>query len=416
MRTASRHSRTVAAWAGAALRCMVIVVVGLMGLGKLLALQEFTASLADWGVPARVAPHSALLVAGGELGLACWWAAAGRPRCAVGIATGFVACVTGVYLVRYFTTGEPSCQCMGLWARYVGFRTEARDVLLRNGVFLAAGVGGVWLTPAREGSHPAARPPLPAGGNGRRGFSLVELLVVIAIVAVVSSLLVSGVTRIRERARAGQSLAYLRQHAAVFTQYTSDWRDTWPTFYRLWSTPSVGSPYFAASDGWPLQLSISGYYAHPYLDAFQHPQAPPAPVPVRGGGAIPARHGISTAYLYDCSYLADPGFWNVETRTGPRQWRATRATEVLFPSHKTIHASYFPWIWRLADAGRSDGERIDWSFVDGSAARVRASDAVPNRVAGDGPLWFDLGIMHTSASPPGTHTLDGLRGRDITSR
>lgn len=67
----------------------------------------------------------------------------------------------------------------------------------------------------------------------RHGFTLVELLSVIAIVAILSAILISTVSRVRESARTTQCLGNLRQLGLAVTLYTQDNSSNFPYAYRV---------------------------------------------------------------------------------------------------------------------------------------------------------------------------------------
>lgn len=58
--------------------------------------------------------------------------------------------------------------------------------------------------------------------NRRRGFTLIELLVVIAIIALLMSILMPALARVREQARTIGCLAHLKQWGLICTMYTQD--------------------------------------------------------------------------------------------------------------------------------------------------------------------------------------------------
>ncbi len=88
----------------------------------------------------------------------------------------------------------------------------------------------------------------------RRAFTLIELLVVIAIIAVLVSLLMPALSRVRNAARQAQSLSNLRQVGIASGEYMSDNRGS-PPFIPIynWNRNSM-------LPGWETNLSIiSGF-------------------------------------------------------------------------------------------------------------------------------------------------------------
>jgi prepilin-type N-terminal cleavage/methylation domain-containing protein len=392
--------------------------------GKCLDLDGFAASLGEWGIPESLRGVLSGTIAGIELLLACaWMAIPERRQVLMLLILAMIGAYTGMYAYRLSVGTPPDCECLGAWAKYLRLRNEAWETVLRNGLLIGAGAVSWWFaTPDRVDNQQvpqtASCRPLRA-----RGWTLVEVIVSITIVAILMSLVLGLVARTRAAGRQARSLSNLRQHVTIFTQYTMDWRESWPVFIRPgpWRI-NHQMPYFLAADLWPHYLTISGYYNHLGLDAFYSPDAPLNDVMGWDRGMrvqlLSGRNGTALShYGYCCTFLADPAFWNVHTRTGPEQWRATKVPEVVFPSHKTLLYCLYPWLWRnIPQSPLANDLRIDWGMVDGSAIRIHERDTIPNQVSGDGPQWYYLGAVHSSPLPPGSHTLDGLRGRDVARR
>lgn len=79
-----------------------------------------------------------------------------------------------------------------------------------------------------------------------------RLLVVIAVVALLITMASAALAGARGQARPDKSMAFLRQHATVFTAYTMDWGDQWRAVTRPgpWMGYPARVPYFAASTLW----------------------------------------------------------------------------------------------------------------------------------------------------------------------
>lgn len=71
----------------------------------------------------------------------------------------------------------------------------------------------------------------------RRGFTLIELLVVIAIIALLMSILMPALTKVKMKARGVVCMANMRQQSLLFTLYTNDNDGRYPKrggFYTQW--------------------------------------------------------------------------------------------------------------------------------------------------------------------------------------
>lgn len=108
-----------------------------------------------------------------------------------------------------------------------------------------------------------------------------------------------------------------------------------------------------------------------------------------------------TSIWYSSSFAADPAFWRDTTRTGPNQWRATKLSEVQFPSQKAVLFANEAW--------RQSRRKIaPLGFMDASAEGVPEASLKGGYPSGTGD-WPGSGL----AGPvPGMVTIDGVHGRD----
>lgn len=249
----------------------------------------------------------------------------------------------------------------------------------------------------------------------RRGFTLIELVMTIALIGLLVSLLLPGLGRLRNEARSLRALSDLRQHNTVMAMYAGDWSDYFPFFADPDATQTVirGDQitvefhYFSSNSCWIFAL-VDDYYAGHALwsDIFRSPFLTDADV-------------YDTPYLYSCSLIAAPAYWNRETRTGRDQRRPNRMSDVAFPSDKAV-LSFEPWRigWPLdvpLDRMVPAEQRVLVATSAGGATRVRLGDFGPVVSTGDGvSLGADGDWGHgVGWTPAGMHTLDGANGRDL---
>lgn len=271
--------------------------------------------------------------------------------------------------------------------------------------------GVVAFPPRSTGSQRRVR----AGHPASPGFTLIETLLAVLIIALLLALLVPSMGSFRETARGAKSLANLRSHVAVFAHYTSDWRDAYPYFTYPQATRTVlraeqagvtvEVPYFWAFQYWNVALADRYYDGQPFHDSFYPPAYPD------GTGTRELRFG-PTPYHYACTFLARPEFWNPARRTYQKDQLGPNFTQdVLFPSQKFLFASSYPVRTMPGNIVSYEmSSPLAVGFVDGAAAHLPANRCAPGYPNGDGSFNFP---MHQNSWPPGLHTLDGARGRDL---
>ena len=161
----------------------------------------------------------------------------------------------------------------------------------------------------------------------KRGFTLVELLVVIAIIALLMSILMPALARVRKQAKVVICQSNLRQWGSIFSMYTAD-NDG--SFQEGWNT--VGT-----SNWW--MDATKAYYAAGLIpdevDEFEIFFCPAA-----SNKAIKAAEGSANFGVWDDSWLENKGYkgsygingWVENKRNeiysdmGPLRWRTDRVS------------------------------------------------------------------------------------------
>lgn len=350
-----------------------------------------------------------------EATVAAWWASGRRQFACMACAAGLLVLFTAAYALAAALHGPPRCGCLGAARLVAQWESSVAWTIVRNGVLLAMACLTRAFMPRRVtrtvGNCGAAVVGQPSPASAVvRGFSLVEMLVSIAVIGVLLGLSVTSLSRARASARGTRTLADLRTHCQAFGAYCRDWQETFPNPYpRLVPsssvTPARGLRPFLVHCTWPYVLATPYYGLQPSSEVFR-----PSGYPAGLMGQPPTDQ---TPYVYSCSFLADPIFWNEFTRTGPEQWRGVREQEVLFPAGKALLTNTYAWMLAGQQAGGyAPGDaRLESGFADGSVAAMHARDVPDGYWHGEGD-WFDQGAIHNRPFAPTTHTIDGVRGYD----
>lgn len=202
-----------------------------------------------------------------------------------------------------------------------------------------------------------------------------------------------------------KSTANLRSHAQIMAAYSVDEQDFFPFFTHPEATLSVvrgggiavAIPHFQSFWTWNIALADNYFGGVALPDSLVVPwQRAPDSV---------------TMYWYGDCFVARPEYWRRETRRmGPAQLRATRASEVQFPSAKGIVLEAG---WMQGVRGRGFGEDQRFSCVDGSARRFARGELRGPYVGGVGSTNSGGAFGGHLLAMPVMHTQNGVFGRDV---
>jgi len=397
----------------------VMALLLLSGADKFLNLERFSHSLSTWElVPSAVARVAVVAVPAIEVAMPlAWFLRAGSRRVLALAVCLLLVAYTAVLVGHLLTARAPDCDCLGLITRHFQALSEARIAAIRNAVLIGLCVPGFVVKETR---------PLPAGAtinsaNGPddgarslvrrrpapRAFSIVETLVVVAAVALLLAITLPALRLARGATRETVSLSNLRQHAGVFSMYNTDWNESYPEFCDTgaYSTDiwirSLGItltlPYFNQHARWNWLLADDYYDSQFAHESFYDPAGEPP--------------SSAADYYYGCVFVTDPAYYRETTRlAGTSQWRGTARHEVLWPNQKVL----------LSRTGFIYGGNEEWTpakralyaLGDGSAHTRPASEAIGRGYRyGDGD---HPGSIHPADMHFYLHTIDGVRGRDLS--
>jgi prepilin-type N-terminal cleavage/methylation domain-containing protein len=394
---------------------LFLMVAGFL---KLADLPDFMASLRTWrslsptgiAVASVLVPPTEVVVAG------LWVMGLARRRCEVAAALLLIF-FTGAYLWEWGRHGVPHCGCLGLIAGRLEFLEEAPHVVARNALLLLLLVAGVTVARAVQGDSPDAVASQPQ--SNARGFTLLELILTVAIFGLLAALIAPSLGATRHSARVVKSLSNLRQHAASVHSYAGEHRDLFPYLADPQSTFSiircrsadiaVPVRYFTSVEYWWLGLA-DGYYNGQW-------NSPAFLSPFDRWYRSPGRY---SSYVMACSTIARPEFYSLEERREPPlQFKPVKMSEVLYPSHKgiltdsTVYQDIAPHIARERGYDARFRFRFLAALADGHAAQFDPrSQLGPQLNIGDGWGTMRYG-SHYPWMIPMTHTLHGVRGRDV---
>jgi type II secretory pathway pseudopilin PulG len=386
---------------------VVVFSVGAAGFLKLYDLSAFRDSVSRWAlVPPLLEPFLVVLVPVAEVAILAWWLQGDRVRSVIACA-GMLAGFTVLYAVHWASRGPPPCGCLGFLGRYWAWIEHARWVMARNVAMVAVllvHVAAASIGPRAQRSR--AGQPLRA--PARSGYTVVEVLLAVAFCATLAALLAPSLAGVSDSSRRARDLANLRSHAQVFAAYAADYRDLFPALTSAQATFSIircesagivlVRRYFDAFANWNVGLADQYYAGAWNSPSFRSPWA--------GAG------GWSTSYTMACSLIASPAYYNRLTREEPpAQLVPQRHGDVLFPSAKAILVADPP------DWGRTAGPWVGVlraAMADGGGLSVHLHRVTPEHWTEDGryPAYVSYHLGPGRALPM-THTIDGVRGRDM---
>lgn len=384
---------------------IVCAVVASAGAIKLLDLPLFHRVLSQYQVlPPAVAALAAPIVPALELGLCVLWLLGLRTRRVDWSILLLLILVAGTYAVEWSMAGSKSCGCFGRAGP--AWLDSGFGAMSKAAVLVGLQAAGMKL---RSGGRVLAQPSAETKcTTPSRAFTLVEVLVCIAVLAVLVALAIPMVGRAAAASRDAKSLANLRTHAQTMLAYTADSRGLFPCFVPpVPAGITLHDPrsnfawtvrYFDQCLFWNFALA-DGYYGGRHDDpSFRAPNAPPA---------ARAERFVVTDYLYPCSFVAAPEFYDPTTRTiPPEQFRATALHEVRFPANKALLSARYPWSDQPPGKPQPPAHG---AFVDGHARAVGPEDIQPN--APGEPYWGTWLTLNDHILAM-MHCQNGVRGFD----
>ncbi len=244
------------------------------------------------------------------------------------------------------------------------------------------------------------------------GFTLLETLIVLTIGSVLVVLTATTIRFARQNAKGSISLSNLRSHSQAIQMYVGDYNDTYPFF----TTPGFETgevhgggldfpriSFFDAHRVWHIALSDAYFDSNARSKIFSPPDF------VRLDGT---NWPFYTPYLYACSFIAEPKYWNELTRTGPEQFGPTRASQVRYPSMKSLVIESWPYTATADNSNQLPSIPLRIANCDGSAKALSIFQRFNGYEKGDGFIFANDGAIHYTDQPPLLHTIDGVLGRD----
>lgn len=194
-----------------------------------------------------------------------------------------------------------------------------------------------------------------------KGFTLIELLVVIAIIALLLSIILPSLKKVKEQARVTICMSNLKQWSIIYQMYLNDNKNTFPSGCQ----DGTRQPY--GSGTW--FLAMKPYYQD--LSILKCPTSIPAPDP------LPAY--LNNRWMWKSKYWAD-------------QFPLSFGT----PDNITIEGSYGQNWWLTSDSGGGDGDM----YADKNKFKKLDNVASPSSVPAIGDAGAFLARPTENSLPP----------------
>lgn len=250
--------------------------------------------------------------------------------------------------------------------------------------------------------------------------TIIEILVAIGVIAILLSLLLPALVRIREQAASTRNASNVRQMGLGLALYAAAYDDLPPAF---------GEPAWPPPQPWKFdfgEIGTGNWFEHAFLYALavtaELGDTRVASAPARPGGPHqPLTHqgrlvSFSDYYLTESLY-AEPAFFNRDTQIGPSQFARQRLTSIAYPDAKGL--IYQTWIFHLHSLGQSVPACCILEvpspiyFADGSVSEHVIMRLRPGFVNLYGTGVYSGGFdPATEDGVPVAQTVNGILGRD----